>query len=83
MSCMRELARDAADLVIFKGNLVSSENVVSGLVINDNFDATSTISSMNVFSVFAAILADDIWAEVLGGLSVMANRNNNYKKTIN
>ena len=59
MSCIRELAKDDAGLLRFGCNFTSSPNGVE-LVIKDNFEAITMISSTKVFKALAAILADDI-----------------------
>ena len=59
ISCIRELAKNDAGLLKFGCSFTSSPNAVD-VVIKDNFEAITMISSTNVFKALAAILADDI-----------------------
>ena len=58
-SCIKELAKAEAGFNRFGCSLTSSPDAVD-LLINDNFEAITIISSTNVFKALAAILADDI-----------------------
>ena len=79
ISCSNEVAKQEAALPRGGSNLISFPISVDG-VINDNFEAITIISSTKATNLLADILAEFIWADVLGGLSVIANRNNNYEK---
>ena len=76
ISCSNEVAKHDADLPRGAGSLISFPISVDG-VIKDNFEAITIISSTKATNLLADILAEFIWADVLGGLSVIANRNNN------